>query len=354
MKTDRRRASVPVLASVLALASVLLPSLAGAATHTTYRVTTPQSERAALKFVHWTSNVNVTVGNGSWTFTSTGLPASNFVATDYAVPSNPFDVSATGASVVASASILQDQNYDYTLPLTPTYSKRVTTTNQGPIGFLLDGGAMYNPYEANHQTVATSDNFVASANGVTASFLDDCDGHPGPGGQYHYHGLPTCLVAYATGTTPQVASVTSTAGSTTNGVSETTAAARRPLILGFAFDGYGIYDNIAMNGAVVPVAALDACNGIFSPVPGYPHGVYHYVLENVKGARSSIGCYHGVVSSAYTRALEAELEGPSALASAGTSPSSLVPATALTLRADTGEDTFLRAMLRLRGIANDC
>jgi hypothetical protein len=60
------------------------------------------------------------------------------------------------------------------------------------------------------------------------------------------------------------------------------------------------------------------------------------------------------VSSAYTRALEAELEGPSALASAGTSPSSLVPATALTLRADTGEDTFLRAMLRLRGIANDC
>ena len=333
---------------------MLVPSLASAATHASYRVTTPQSERTALTYVHWASNVKVTLGNGSWTFSSDGLPASNFVATNYAVPSNPFDVSATGASVVASASVLTDQNYDYTLPLTPTYSKKVTTTNQGPIGFLLDGGAMYNPYEANHQTVATSDNFVATANGVTASFLDDCDGHPGPGGQYHYHGLPTCLVAYATGGTGQVASVTSTAGSRTSSVSETTAASRRPLILGFAFDGYGIYDNVAMNGATIPVASLDACNGIFSPVPGYPHGVYHYVLENVKGARSSIGCYHGVVSSAYTRALEAELEGPSALASAGTSPSSLVPATALTLRADTGEDTFLRAMLRLRGIANDC
>ena len=52
------------------------------------------------------------------------------------------------------------------------------------------------------------------------------------------------------------------------------------------------------------VTSLDACNGIFSPVPGYPKGLYHYVLENVKGARSSIGCFHGTVSSAYTRALE--------------------------------------------------
>lgn len=354
MMSVRRPRGVPLLAGLCALTGVLVPSLASAATHASYRVTTPQSERTALTYVHWASNVKVTLGNGSWTFSSDGLPASNFVATNYAVPSNPFDVSATGASVVASASVLTDQNYDYTLPLTPTYSKKVTTTNQGPIGFLLDGGAMYNPYEANHQTVATSDNFVATGNGVTASFLDDCDGHPGPGGQYHYHGLPTCLVAYATGGTGQVASVTSTAGSTTSGVSETTAASRRPLILGFAFDGYGIYDNVAMNGATVPVASLDACNGIFSPVPGYPHGVYHYVLENVKGARSSIGCYHGVVSSAYTRALEGELDGPGTPAIVGPSLSSLVPATAYTLAADASEDTVLRAMLRLRGFNNDC
>ncbi len=349
-----RRAFAPTIGGVLALASLLAPTIAGAATHPVYRVTTPQSERTALRYVHWTSNVTVTLGNGSWTFNSDGLPASNFVAADYAVPGNPFDVSATGATVVASASILKDQNYDYTLPLTPRYSKSVTTTNQGPIGFLLDGGAMYNPYEANHATVATSDNFIATSNGVSASFLDDCDGHPGPGGQYHYHGLPSCLIQYATGGTPSVASVTSLAGSTTTAVSETTAASRRPLILGFAFDGYGIYDNIAMNGATVPVSSLDACNGIFSPVPGYPHGIYHYVLENVKGARSSIGCYHGVVSSAYTRALEGELNGPNAVANVASSPSSLTSSTAQSLAANTSEDTFLRTMLRLRGLNKDC
>jgi hypothetical protein len=346
--------SASLCALVVALTVVSYGGTLAANAATVTKATTPQSEHVALRYVHWTSNVTVTQGKGSWTFVSNGLPASNFEAANYAVPSNPFDVSAVGASVVASATVLRDQNYDYTLPLTPKYSKTVTTTNQGPIGVLLDGGALYNPYEANHQTVATSDNFIATANGVTASFLDDCDGHPGPGGQYHYHGLPTCLVQYAAGSSPTVASVTSTSGPTTAPVDESTALARRPLILGFAFDGYGIYDNVAMSGKTVPVAALDRCNGVFSPVPGYPKGVYHYVLENVKGARSSIGCYHGIVSSAYTRALEDELDGPSAHASAATTASSTATATASSLAANKGEDRFLLTMVRLRGLAADC
>lgn len=338
------------IASTVALlfAACTLVALPSAAEAATYRASTPQNERVAVREVRWTSNVTISYASSSWTFTSDGVPASNFVATDYAVPANPFDVSASGASVIASAAVLEDQNYDYTLPLVPRYSRSVTATNQGPIGFLLDGGALYNPYEANHSTVATSDNFVATQNGVTASFLDDCDGHPGPGGQYHYHGLPACLVSYATGSTASVASVASTAGATTAGVVEDNAAARRPVILGFAFDGFGIYDNVAMNGHTVPVSALDSCNGIFSPVPGYPHGVYHYVLENVKGARSSIGCYHGVVSSAYTRALENELDGADAAWTTQSSPTQGV------LVASSSEDHFLLTMLRLRGLDREC
>jgi uncharacterized membrane protein len=342
------RRMVRASALVFLLSAVTLAALPAAAQATTYRSTTPQSERTAVREVKWTSNVTVSYAKSSWTFTSDGLPANNFVATDYAVPANPFDVSASGASVIASAMVLKDQNYDYTLPLVPKYSKSVTEANQGPIGFLLDGGALYNPYEANHATVATSDNFVASQNGVAASFLDDCDGHPGPGGQYHYHGLPACLVSYATGGTASVASVTSTAGATTAGVTEDNAASRRPVILGFAFDGFGIYDNVAMNGTTVLVSALDSCNGIFSPVPGYPHGVYHYVLENVKGARSSLGCYHGVVSSAYTRALEDELDGVHA---AWTPQFS---STRGALPASKNEDDFLLTMLRLRGLDREC
>jgi YHYH protein len=338
---------LPAAVVAMLLTGGIVPAVAGASTSHAIGVTTRQSEAVALREVKWTSNVVRTVAKGSWTFKSEGLPASNFVATNYAVPSNPLDVSASGASVIASANVLSDQNYDYTLPLTPVYTKKVTTANQGPIGVLLDGAALYNPYEANHSTVATSDNFIASENGVSASFLDSCDGHPGPGGQYHYHGLPTCLVSYATGGSPTVTSVTSLSGKTTSAVDENNAASRRPVILGFAFDGFGIYDNVAMNGRTIPVSSLDSCNGIFSPVPGYPHGVYHYVLENVKGARSSLGCFHGVVSSAYTQALEGLLSEDAGPVSSSVSVVAHARATAFTLAANRSEDEFLLTMLRL-------
>jgi hypothetical protein len=352
MKTRFVR-SLAACVAILVVGSIA-PSVAVASSKKTYGVHTRQSEAVAVRNVKWTSNIVTTLEKGSWTFKSDGLPASKFVATNYAVPSNPLNVSATGASVIASATVLSNQNYDYVLPLTPVYSKKVTSANQGPIGVLLDGAALYNPYEANHSTVATSDNFIATVNGTSASFLDSCDGHPGPGGQYHYHGLPECLVSYATGGSFTVTSVTQIAGTTTSGVTEANAASRRPVILGFAFDGFAIYDNVAMNGRTIPVSSLDACNGIFSPVPGYPRGVYHYVLENVKGVRSSIDCFHGVVSSSYTQALENLLGGGHNSTSREGSAFASSPVTAFSLAANANEDVLLWTMLRLSVRARDC
>lgn len=274
------------------------------------KVTSAQSEQTAVEKVRWTANVAVKVSGDSWTFKSDGVPASNFTAAHYAVPSNPLDVSADGASVIATSQVLQNQDYSLTLSITPRYSSTTTPTGLGPIGVMLDGAVLYNPYEANKQTVATHDNFSVTANGTTASFLDSCDGHPGPGGMYHYHGLPACLVQYATtGVNAQTTSVTSLSGTTTPPVAETNAAARKPVIVGFALDGYGIYDNIAMDGKTIRVSSLDPCNGIFSAVPGYPRGIYHYVLENVRTDRSSLNCFHGVVSSH----LSMQMNGPNGI-----------------------------------------
>lgn len=384
-----RRTTFRGAATLTGLVGVFLPLTLSstvaevASTAPRYDASTSQSEATALRSAHWMANVAISIGKGSWTFKSAGVPPTKFVASYYAVPSNPAAVSAAGARIMATKALLKNQNYDYTLPLTPVYTKKTTVANMGPIGIALDGAAFYNPYEQNHTTVATADNFIATSGSLTASFLDDCDGHPGPNGEYHYHGLPTCLVAYATGERMSgVGPVTSIGGSKTAAVSLGTAAARKPVLLGFAFDGYGIYDNIAMNGKTVPVSALDACNGIFSPVPGYPHGVYHYVLENIKGARADIGCYHGVVSSAYTKALQATLgtgggvgqspgggPGSSASGGASTRPSSPPPSggpphgdaarssagakSARSLAADSNEDNLLRAVVAVSG-NNDC
>ena len=324
----RTGAALSLGSACLLIGSTLTAGSSGASTmvaHSTTSkghatVTTAQSELTAIKQVKWTSNVTVTLSNGSWTFRSDGVPSPRFTASHYAVPTNPLDVSAVGATVITTAQVLRDQNYSFTLPTTPKYSS-TTTTNLGAIGVMLDGAVLYNPYEANKETVATQDNFSATSNGVTASFLDSCDGHPGPGGQYHYHGLPDCLIQYATtGASTQTASVASFSDSTTAPAAETNAAGRKPVLLGFAFDGYGIYDNVAMNGKTIGVPSLDSCNGSFSPVPGYPHGVYHYVLENVKSDRSSLGCYHGVVSTAYVHALKDSINGLAGNSPAGNGP----------------------------------
>ena len=361
----RTGAALSLGSACLLIGSTLTAGSSGASTmvaHSTTSkghatVTTAQSELTAIKQVKWTSNVTVTLSNGSWTFRSDGVPSSQFTASHYAVPTNPLDVSAVGATVITTAQVLRDQNYSFTLPTTPKYSS-TTTTNLGAIGVMLDGAVLYNPYEANKETVATQDNFSATSNGLTASFLDSCDGHPGPGGQYHYHGLPDCLIQYATtGASTQTTSVASFSGSTTAPAAETNAAGRKPVLLGFAFDGYGIYDNVAMNGKTIGVPSLDSCNGIFSPVPGYPHGVYHYVLENVKSDRSSLGCYHGVVSTAYIHALKDSINGlagngpggngpppgppPAQGLSSGEGPAATVPATAERLAANRSQVVIL-------------
>lgn len=299
-----RRIAIPLGIAWAVIGTLTVTGLSGASSASPAEingkltVTAAQSERGAVEEVRWTANVSVKVSGDSWSFKSNGVPGTQFTAAHYAVPSNPLGVSAVGASVIATSQVLQDQNYSLTLPITPQYSSTMTPTGLGPIGVMLDGAVLYNPYEANRETVATHDNFSATANGTTASFLDSCDGHPGPGGMYHYHGLPDCLVAYATtGTNAQTTSVSSFSGTTTPPVAESNAAARKPVVLGFALDGYGIYDNIAMDGKTIRVSSLDACNGIFSAVPGYPRGIYHYVLENVRTDRSSLNCYHGVVSS---------------------------------------------------------
>jgi hypothetical protein len=110
----------------------------------------------------------------------------------------------------------------------------------------------------------------------TASFIDSCNSHPTPlttGYTWHHHGIPSCLVAQIDGTT---------------GPSH---------LIGIALDGFPIYGGRDINGNTIAVSQLDACNGITSPTPEFPNGVYHYVLPaGVTGSRSSLTCYAGTVS----------------------------------------------------------
>ena len=67
--------------------------------------------------------------------------------------------------------------------------------------------------------------------------------------------------------------------------------------MGIALDGYPIYGDRDLQGKRIEVSQLDACNGITSPTPEFPHGVYHYVLpEGATEAYASLRCLSAAVS----------------------------------------------------------
>jgi hypothetical protein len=166
----------------------------------------------------------------------------------------------------------------YTFNICPSAASATTATGGGAIGWVVSGAAMFNAYEGDMTTVATSDNVSHSfvdAKGVTqtASFLDTCAGHQAPNNQYHYHGWSSCL--------------SEEAGDTGTGPSH---------LVGVALDGYPIYGDRDINGQQIAVSALDECNGITSPTPEFPSGVYHYVLpQGSLTAQAAPRCYRGTV-----------------------------------------------------------
>jgi hypothetical protein len=138
---------------------------------------------------------------------------------------------------------------------------------------MISGAVLYNPFEGDGSTVALSNNFTITKNGMTASFVDHCSGHPTPQGGYHYHANSSCV-------TRQV---------------DTTGEASH--IIGLALDGFPIYGAYDSAGKEITSDKLDECNGIFSATPEFPQGIYHYVLPHTTDETSSIRCFHGVVDA---------------------------------------------------------
>ena len=247
--------------------------------------TTPTSLADGYRQAKWQTGVTVSFsGDCTMTYTSTGAP-SHGQAAYYLVPvalggGSQDDVVATtphgGLELGVSQLPVSTTSQTYILDICPAAATNTTATSGGATGWMVSGAAMFNAYEGDMTTVATNDNVSYSfvdTKGVsqTASFLDTCSGHQAPNNQYHYHGWSSCL--------------SEEAGDTDAGPSH---------LVGVALDGYPIYGDRDINGQQVAVTALDECNGITSPTPEFPSGVYHYVLpQGSLTAQAAPRCYRG-------------------------------------------------------------
>jgi hypothetical protein len=229
--------------------------------------------KPVLKATKWGPAIKATYTGDSVVMATTDIP-NHKRDTYYAVPNAQVVVpDATTAHIIKDPT--KAQSLSFTIPTKPAYTSKVTNTPLGSIGVMISGAVLFNPYEGDGKTIAMSSNFsLMNTDGSKVWFVDHCSGHPTPNdGTYHYHAGSTCVI-------DQV--------DTKSGPSH---------LIGVALDGFPIYGPRDITGKTVPVKSLDKCNGITSPTPEFPKGIYHYVLPRTTDATSSIRCFHGVVDS---------------------------------------------------------
>ena len=268
---------------VLALTGLAVIALNSVVFYAASAASTPKSvaTSTAIKAAKWNPTVKLTYSKSSVLMQPTGIP-NHARDAYYAVPNAGVVVpDATTANIIKDPT--KAQSYNFTIPTTPKYSSKVTSTSLGSIGVMISGAVLYNPFEGDGKTVAMANNFtITNSAGITASFVDKCTGHPTPGqGAYHYHGLPSCVTA------------------------KVDKVSKPSHIIGFALDGFPIYGDRDNKGKQVTAKNLDKCNGVNSATPEFPKGIYHYVLLGTADARSSIACFHGEVDASQIQAMPA-------------------------------------------------
>ena len=145
------------------------------------------------------------------------------------------------------------QSLSYSLPLNPVAAASPGCLPLGPIGILDDGVVLFDALDD------------AGRDAVAHETQDLCNGHPNGQEMYHYHNVPSCIRDKAT-------------------VSST--------LVGYAFDGYGIYIERDSKGNLPSNADLDACHGRTSQVMwnGKLTDMYHY--DATLEYPYTLGCFH--------------------------------------------------------------
>jgi YHYH protein len=147
-------------------------------------------------------------------------------------------------------------NYQVNLPAMPRVAAAASCLPLGEIGVLVNGGYFFNALDA------------GGKDAVAHEIQDRCQGHPEITGAYHYHNVTTCLE-------PQRAGKVHSA------------------LVGYAFDGFGIYGHRGENGRDLTNADLDACHGHSHEVEWDRRKVNLYHYHATWEYPYTVGCFRG-------------------------------------------------------------
>jgi hypothetical protein len=187
---------------------------------------------------------------------------------------------------------ISPQKYEFHVPLHPKVADKITVMRMQPFGVAVNG-VVFDPGAAEWWHGDRNWQYEPLTMAPLYLGTDASHAHVQPTGAYHYHGIPTALVHALTG------------------------GEQKMVIVGWAADGFPIYNNVGHTDPKDPVSPLktlkssyrvrsgqrpsgpggtydgkfvadyeyvanlgdlDECNGLFGVTLEYPDGIYHYVL----------------------------------------------------------------------------
>jgi hypothetical protein len=205
--------------------------------------------------VTWPSSFTVSLQGDQRVLTGNDLP-------DHATGNFPISSSDDAYTYDRNPNSIKEQSITLSLPVNPTAAARPNCIG-GEVGIMLSGVVLFNAFDA-------------QANDAPVHEVQDaCDGHPQVSGFYHYHNLSDCIEDNATG---------------------------HSALMGYAFDGYGIYGYYGEDGSEMTNEDLDECHGHTHAIEwdGQMVEMFHYHATHA--FPYVVGCFHG---TAAVRALSA-------------------------------------------------
>ena len=205
---------------------------------------------------------------------------------------------------------ISEQNYQFKVPLNPAIADQITELDRSPFGVAING-VVFDPGTAEYWNNNRSSGWRYEAlSGVIDLGLDSNHAHVQPNGAYHYHGLPTGLVAqnsgnrligYAADGFPIYAQYGYTnSNDSASGFAEMQSSYRlksgqRSGGPGGKHDGTFVQDYEYVAGA----GDLDECNGRWGVTPDYSQGTYHYYITDTFPFIPR--CFRGTPDSSFNR-----------------------------------------------------
>jgi hypothetical protein len=199
--------------------------------------------------VTWPSSFTVSVQGDQRVFTSNDLP-------DHPTGNFPISSSDDAYTYDRNPNSISPQSITLSLPANPTTAGQPKCIG-GEVGIMLSGVLLFSAFDA-------------EANDAPAHEVqDNCDGHPQVDGFYHYHNLSDCIEDSTSG---------------------------HSALVGYAFDGYGMYGYFGEDGAEITNEDLDACHGHTHAIEwnGQMVEMYHYHATHE--FPYMVGCFHGTPS----------------------------------------------------------